>query len=162
VWLSAITGSEYSQPSVGRPEFKYRLRSSPPQYRAPSKTAISDELKKAFREPPYRFEVAGGEDFVTAVAEFRASPILTGWREIVTIEVLLKDLNETPPGVALDLKATIDVNRQNTPRMEDFHLPNDQQQQQYLSQVRGTIDAAIRRVCKSVVELDSDEFSCIQ
>jgi hypothetical protein len=162
IWLSAVTGSEYSQASVGRPEFAYRLRGGPPRYRAPSKSAIADELKKALHDAPLSFRVDGGQDSVTAVAAFRASPILNGWREIVTIEVLLKDLNETPPGVGLVLNATVVVNRQNTPRQEDFHLPNDQQQELYLWRLRSTIDAAIRNLCRSVVELDSNEFSCVQ
>jgi hypothetical protein len=162
VWLNAITGSEYTEHSIARPEFTLRLRSSPPEYRAPSKSAIATELKRAFQEPPLSFRAEGGQDLVEAIAEFRASPILIGWREIVTIEVLLRDLNETPAGVGVVLNVTINVNRQNTPRPEDFHLPDAYQQQLYISRVRSTVDVAIRRVCKSVVQLDSDEFSCVQ
>jgi hypothetical protein len=162
VWLYAVTGSNYSAPSLGRPDFSLRLRAGPPQYAPPSKASLSKVLADGLRSPPLSYEVQASEDFVQAIASYRVSPLLkNNWRETVTVTIALRDLNDNPRGIGLTLATTFLVNRQNSGR-EDYHPADPVQETQLLEQIRKIVDRATADVCKQVIPIANDEVSCGQ
>src|SRR5262249_48556947 len=91
-WLYAVTGSNYSAPSLGRPAFSLSLRAGPPYYVPPSKASLSKALADGLRSPPLNYEVQNWPDSVQAIASYRVSPLLlNNWRETVTITITLRD-----------------------------------------------------------------------
>jgi hypothetical protein len=118
-------------------------------------------LADAFRDPPLSYEVQNWDDSVQAIASYRPSPLLNGWRETVTITIMLKELNDTPRGVGVTLSTTFLVNRQNTAR-EDYHPANAVQENLFLDRIRKVVDSATAAVCKHVIRLGPDEISCVQ
>jgi hypothetical protein len=161
-WLYAVTGSNYSLPSLGRPDFSLRLRAGPPQYAPPSKASLSKALAEGLRAPPLVYEVQQSDDSVQAIASYRVSPLLkNNWRETVTVTFTLRDLNESPRGIGVTLATTFLVNRQNSGK-EDYHPASAVQETQLLDQLRTVMNRAATAVCKQVIQIASDEVSCVQ
>jgi hypothetical protein len=77
---------------------------------------ISEVIGEKLSAPPFSFAARrlGAPPVVhlTAIQNNRSSPILSGWREFVAVDVFLYDA--APNQIALTMRATLQVNRQNT------------------------------------------------
>jgi len=162
IWLQAITGSSVVKHKVGLPDFTYTVHGVPPEYKLPSNDPVLKELQKAFQHTKIALiSELYEENTLIANASYRVSPILPGWREIVTVRVDLRRTSWSEPAfLGVTISTTLYVNRQNTDRPQDWQLPSEQQETQYLSEIRNRMKEALEALCIQTNWRNPDELIC--
>jgi hypothetical protein len=155
-WIRVVAGYLWEEASIGLPDFDLQILHDPP-------LKIDNVLKvtqESLGGPPLGFETQLSRSSLIAVASYRLSPVLKGWRELITVRVDVDESYPPPPGVGLRLSTTLYVNRQNTDRPEDFHLPSEQQQHAYVEAIKAVLKAPLQSLCKKSIWKDSGTLSC--
>jgi hypothetical protein len=123
---------------------------------------MAEVISRAFAAPPYSFAVdrLGTPPVIqlTASQNSRPSPILAHWREFVSVDVFLYDVG--PKLTALTMKTTLQVNRQNTDRPQDWHRPSDEQETTYREQITRSMRKALERSCKTARWVNENNLDC--
>ncbi len=148
VLVRAVVGSSLVLYSAGRPDLEIRLRLTP------STTRFAEVIGKALRSPPMNLAVehartAGRSISLYGVANYRSSPFLEGWREILTVHI--QGLSGDLPGEELTYSVVVSItayiSKQATLRSQDYRLPEPAQQDVYNAKIR----AALARQLGSLV-----------
>jgi hypothetical protein len=149
VFVRAVVGSGMHQYSAGRPDLTIRLR------QAPSRAGFVEVIGAALRSPPMNLAVehattVGQSISVYGVANYRSSPFLKGWREILTVHV--QGLGGGLPGqgemdYSVVVSITAYISKQATRRSQDYRLPEPEQQDVY----KANIGSALARQLGSLV-----------
>lgn len=149
ILVRAVVGSSLLFYSAGRPDLQIRLR------QAPSTAGFAEVIGAALRSPPLDLAVehaatAGRSISVYGVANYRPSPFLKGWREILTVHV--QGLGGALPGQGeLDYSVVVSItayiSKQATRRSQDYRLPEPAQQDVY----NARIGSALARQLGSLV-----------
>jgi hypothetical protein len=162
IWLKAILGSDMVLASMGLPDFSLRIRGVPPTYSLPSTRDIAASVGSALKGSILGLESeTSGDEAVIGSASFRVSPVLSGWREILTVRVDLRRENwSKPETIGVTISTTIYVNRQNTDNPRDWSLPSQEQESTYINEIRDVIGVAASSFCKTAVRLDRENIAC--
>lgn len=162
IWLHAIIGSYSVAYAMGRPDFSLRILPISPSHALPTMKVVAKAIDGAFRDPPLALESQSlGDNAIIAAASFRVSPVLEGWREIVTIRVDLREAYWNGPGaIGVIISTTLYVNRQNTSAPRDWSLPTRQQEVLYLAQIRRQIRGAVASLCKKAEWMNQEDVLC--
>jgi hypothetical protein len=96
---------------------------------------------------------------VVGSAKYRPSPVIQGWRDYITVRALLEEGDQA--GLfELGVATTIYVNRQNTDRPDDWHLPSVQQHAAYISAISRSLKRELQRICPTGAWRDAETFVC--
>jgi hypothetical protein len=147
---------------MGLRDFTFRVPGVPPVYTLPSNEPVLKELQKAFQHTKIALiSEVYEENTLIANASYRFSPILPGWREIVTVRVDLRRISWGEPAfLGVTISTTRYVNRQNTDRPQDWQLPSEQQETQYLSEIRTRMKEALESLCIQTNWRNPDDLIC--
>jgi len=164
-WVRVVAGFETGgQANMGRPDFDISINF---QNRPIAGSVISAALaasQQGLANPPFSLSTTLAARSVLGVAAYRVSPILPSSRELVTLRVDVSFDGKTTdlpiPKLGLAISSTLYVNRQNTQRPEDWHLPSPQQEQSYLSQFKATLKRSIQSICRTSTWTDDSTLMC--
>jgi hypothetical protein len=149
VLVRAVVGSVLVRYVAGRPDLKIKLRGT-----TSALAGFAEVIGTALRSPPMNLAVQsatteGGSISVYGIANYRPSPFLPGWREILTVHI--QGLGGGPLGQDSDytvlVSITAYINKQATRRSQDYRLPEQSQQDLYNER----IGAALVRQLKGLV-----------
>ncbi len=171
-WIKVVTGYVSGAAEIGLPDTTLEIVGKLPttgeslfsgDHKLPvSLTSVLTATAKALSLPPLRLITQhNGDTSVLGIASYRLSPILSGWRELLTVRVDVSDLSWEPiPAVGVTISTTLYVNRQNTDRTEDWHLPAPSQEEAYLAAIRTNLKEPLESLCKRFEWSDSDTLVC--
>ena len=94
-------------------------------------------------------------------AKYRTSSIIQGWHEYLTLRGWVENRNEIGQ-YDIGVASTVYVNRQNTDRPEEWHLPTDQQQAAYVAALSLSLKRALQAFCPAGRWRDAETFECTQ
>lgn len=157
-WILAIVRSYMIQMALGLPDFDIKIYSKP----ALRTDSVFGVIQDSLTAPPLMlFTERHSPRTLIALASHRASPLLVGWREWVTVRIDLDYFRyEEPPYLGMTVSTTIYVNRQNTDRPSDWTLPSAQQQNMYVEEIRNKLTPRLSSLCRDHVWLDSSTLRC--
>jgi len=128
----------------GRPDFRISIIRKP----ILEVSAVVSRMAKILAAAPLSLATDVGQERVIGSAQYRVSPFLPGHRELVTVRVDVRSSDEVePPFVGMEIGLTLYVNRQNTDRPGDWHLPSPQQEAHYLGKIRGLLRSPLATLC---------------
>jgi hypothetical protein len=121
-----------------------------------SRDLIIERIDKSLAGPPLSIPVRIIKpDRVWGNGPRRFSNVLSGnWFEWVQVEV------ELGPTLGITVSLDLLVNKQNTDQPQDWHLPTEQQQEEYSRAVRANITKELESACVKPVWKGSSELRC--
>jgi hypothetical protein len=171
-WVRVISGVvPIDPPSMGRIDLSIAVA-------GPSLdiSAIQKTIEEALSARPFELATQRADTLILGTASYRPSPILSGFREIVTVRVDAHMIGSdvvseytlaggtpvipAPQVIGVELYTTFYVNKQNTNNPEDWHLPSEPQSQIYLDKLKTGIKASIVKTCKKAVWLSEAYLYC--
>lgn len=159
-YVQAIVGEGQDEcnAAIGRPDFNLIIEGVPKRKRTDVLTYIIDRLQAV----PLNLTANMFPHFVFGVSDRRLSPILSGYRERVTVRVDVDDINSAGELILEGMMISTDllVNRQNTDQPSEWHAPSEQQQETYVSAIRATLKQKIDNICAAGHWRDSEILTC--
>lgn len=152
-YLAAYTCGDCGSGAGGEEDFRFRLFLSSAGDLPAIRTAVQRSFESLGLETTFKNEGVLGK------AHYRVSPVIQGWRDYVTVRAFFEETDD-PDAIELAVATTIYVNRQNTPRPEDWHLPSDQQQSAYVTQISTSVKRQLAAVCPRGGWHDAETFVC--
>jgi len=135
--VRAVVGVEHVSYSAGRPDLEIRIRRPDS-----ANSNFAEVVGRALRSPPLNLAVehattSGGSISVYGIANYRPSPFLPGWREIITVHLqgLRGALGQGDADYAVVVTITAYISKQATRRSQDYRLPEESQQALYNAQI---------------------------
>jgi hypothetical protein len=130
---------------------------------AQSVDAVQQVAQKALAGPPLSLSTIMRTSSVVGTGSYRISPVLSGWREFVSVIINIElefDHSGAITAIGVDISTSLYVNRQNTDRPEDWHMPSPQQDLTYFEAVRGNLKKLLAGLCKTHAWVDDQTLSC--
>ena len=137
-----------------------------------SESVVLAAMSRAFAGKPLSLETQVEDadtplPVIVGTANYRASPILPNWREMVTVLAIVAHGSDEEPSthdqvftIFIRASAALFVNKQNTSRPGDWHQPDPQQQEVYFSAIRESVRRQLESLCKRPAWLDSRTLTC--
>jgi hypothetical protein len=155
-WMAATVGSRDEMASMGRPDFTLTIRHKSPL----SGSTILRAIETALTGAPLLLSATRVETTLIGTAEYRSSPILPGWRELVTVRVDVTSSRHFSDYTGVTISTTLYVNRQNTVQPADWHLPTPAQEQAYSRAILSDLKTPIQALCLSSEWVDDKTLRC--
>jgi hypothetical protein len=152
-YLAAYTCGNCGGGAAGEEDFRYQLFLSS----AGDLPAVRTAVQRSFES--LGLETVLKNAGVLGRAKYRVSPVIQGWRDYITVRAFFEE-TDRPNAVELAVATTIYVNRQNTDRPDDWHLPSDQQQAAYVAQLSASVKRQLATVCPRGGWRDAETFVC--
>ncbi len=154
-WVYAYVSYEDVHPAPPVFDFDLRLVEDP----LPPISSVLTAAQNALETPP--LNLIAEKITSSAVAgngQYRVSSVLPGWHELVTVRADIDD--ECDGCLGVKIFTTLYVNRQNTDRPEDWHLPSERQGQTYLNAVRHSFKQPLQSLCTNSKWTDDRTLVC--
>jgi len=162
-YLNAIVNWDRRSPNLGRRDFDIAVEGR-----------IQDRVGSIYKimtlalasEPLYLSVEQQSNGDVVGIASYRASTVLKGWREIVTIRLQVEAevdkfaRDHTSKALRVYVISTLYVNRQNTDKPSDWSLPTRMQESLWMNAVRSNLKQALPRLCKVSSWKDDKTIVC--
>ena len=152
-YLAAYTCGDCGSGAGGEEDFRFRLLLPSVDDLLAVRTAVQRSFESLGLETLFK------NTGVLGRAKYRASPVIQGWRDYITVRAFFEE-TDNPRLVELAVATTIYVNRQNTDRPDDWHLPTDQQQSAYVAQLSASLKRQLATMCPRGSWSDAETFFC--
>ena len=150
-YVPTISGFTTIQCYIGERDFTVSVMAGPD-----TSKQIVESFNRTLQGPPWLYTTRLENQSLLATARDRVSPVLSPWREKVTVRVDFR----MGRGVEFDVATTIYVNRQNTPTDSDWHLPDQTQNQRYVSELLEALKGGLADSCVRLRWADSYNGWC--
>jgi hypothetical protein len=121
---------------------------------------FKEAFRRAFSEGPLSLAVQLGTGKIVGTASFRVSPVLRPYRERVTARGFISEEQTSPRFVGLSLDIDLIVNRYNTTRDQDWHLPSKQQEDLWAKTALDQVRKFLNNACPNHHWRDDFTFLC--
>ena len=159
-WVRIALGQRVptaASPAFGRSAHLHVFRAARP---TPDEAFV--KIREILEGPPLVLSSdVGPNRSIVGSAFYRTSPLLLGWREMVTVRVDIETAQQPPPPwLGLTVSVNLYVTPQNTPRPEDWHLPTPQQADTWREHLSSALRSSMAVFCRAPIWQRNNVLLC--